>query len=61
MPTLDHVFAVEEWRNGRKWADCGSSAFLHHEAETGIAEAMYLPLASFKGPYRFSVLVAWKI
>ena len=39
MPTLDHVFAVEEWRNGRKWADCGSSAFLHHEAETDIAEA----------------------
>jgi len=26
-------------RYGGKWADCGSSAFLHHEAETDIAEA----------------------
>ena len=27
MPTLDHVLAVEEWRNGRKWADFGLTGF----------------------------------
>ena len=26
MPTLDHVLAVEEWRNGRKGAGSGLSA-----------------------------------
>ena len=28
MPTLDHVLAVEEWRNGRKWAGSGKAAFI---------------------------------
>ena len=27
MPTLDHVLAVEEWRNGRKWAVNRQSGF----------------------------------